>query len=90
MKFIYTLLSFSGIVLSISAAPAPHKRSSIKRDVNAALIPQFGHAAGLNPTGTGNCDGTTNSAGVVVEVPCSCPPDRNLFIQVVLNPMLIL
>jgi len=81
MKFIYSLLSFSAVVSSISAAPALPKRSSIKRDVDAALIPQFGHAAGLNPTGTGNCDGTTNSAGAVVEVPCSCPPDRDLFIQ---------
>lgn len=52
-----------------------------KREVNANLIPQFGHAAGLNPTGTGDCDGVKNAAGVVVKVPCSCPPDRNQFVQ---------
>jgi len=53
----------------------------MKRDVDPSLIPQFQHAAGLNPTGTGNCDGVKNSAGAVVDIPCSCPPDRNLFIQ---------
>jgi len=53
----------------------------MKLDVNPALIPQFGHAAGLNPTGTGDCDGVPNAAGVPIKVPCSCPPDRNLFIQ---------
>ena len=84
MEFIYAILVFSAVVSSVSAAPT-FPRGSMKRDIDAALIPQFGHAAGLNPTGTGNCDGTTNSAGVVVEVPCSCPPDRNLFIQVISN-----
>ena len=57
----------------------------MKRDVDPALIPQFGHAAGLNPTGTGDCDGVPNAAGVPIKVPCSCPPDRNLFIQVNFN-----
>jgi hypothetical protein len=50
--------------------------------VDLALVPQFGHAAGLDPTGTGNCAGITNSAGAVIEIPCSCPPDRNSFVQV--------
>lgn len=36
----------------------------------------------LNPTGTGDCDGITNAAGQVVKIPCSCPPDRNAFLQV--------
>ncbi|KXN82825.1 hypothetical protein AN958_02099 [Leucoagaricus sp. SymC.cos] len=49
--------------------------------VDPALVPDFGHQAGLNPTGTGDCDGITNDAGQVVKVPCSCPPDRNSFIQ---------
>jgi len=49
--------------------------------VNPDLVPQFGITPGVNPTGTGNCDGTTNAAGAVIEIPCSCPPDRNSFIQ---------
>ena len=50
--------------------------------IDVALVPEFGHAAGLNPTGTGDCDGITNNAGQVVKVPCSCPPDRDTFVAV--------
>ncbi|THH05162.1 hypothetical protein EW145_g5000 [Phellinidium pouzarii] len=47
-----------------------------------ALTPQFGHAADVNPTGTGNCDGAVNDTnGLPIEVPCSCPPPRATFIQ---------
>lgn len=63
-----------------SVAPAPLASGSAP--VNPTLVPQFGHTAGLDPTGTGNCAGITNSAGTVIEVPCSCPPNRNSFIQV--------
>jgi len=62
--------------------PAPASPPPSSGGVNPALVPEFGHAAGLNPTGTGDCDGVKNPAGVVVAVPCSCPPDRNSFIQV--------
>jgi hypothetical protein len=86
MKFIYSVLALSAAVSSVSAAPVLFRRS-MKRDVDAALIPQFGHAAGLNSTGAGDCDGITSSTGVAVKVPCSCPPDRNLFIEVILNPI---
>lgn len=48
-----------------------------------ALTPQFGASAGLNPDGNGNCDGAVDgSNGTPILVPCDCPPDRNLFIQV--------
>jgi len=50
--------------------------------IDAALVPDFGIQPGVNPTGTGDCDGTTNDAGQVVKIPCSCPPDRTSFIQV--------
>ncbi|EJC98492.1 uncharacterized protein FOMMEDRAFT_96837 [Fomitiporia mediterranea MF3/22] len=47
-----------------------------------ALTPQFGHAANVNPTGTGDCDGAVNGAdGKPIKVPCSCPPDRTTFIN---------
>jgi len=55
--------------------------SLTKRDVDPALVPQFGHQAGLNPTGTGDCDGITNAAGQVVKIPCFCPPSRADFLK---------
>jgi hypothetical protein len=66
-------------------APAPASAGSASGSVNPALVPDFGVQAGVNPTGTGetgDCDGITNDAGQVVKIPCSCPPDRNSFIQV--------
>jgi hypothetical protein len=95
MKFTTALMSAAVLAASVSSAPT-------KRDVNPALVPQFGHAAGVNPTGevsillevagsnftsiragTGDCDGAVNGAnGQPIKVPCSCPPDRNTFIQV--------
>jgi len=75
MKFTTALMSAAVLATSVSSAPT-------KRDVNPALVPQFGHAAGVNPTGTGDCDGAVNGAnGQPIKVPCSCPPDRNTFIQ---------
>lgn len=63
------------------AAPAPANNAAAG-GVDPALVPQFGLASGINPTGTGDCDGITNAAGVVVKIPCACPPDRTSFIQV--------
>jgi hypothetical protein len=77
MKFINTAFVFSAALVSVSAGPLKFSR----RDVDPSLVPQFGLAAGLNPTGTGNCAGIDNAQGVPIEIPCSCPPDRNSFIQ---------
>lgn len=68
MKFTTALFTASAFVVSVSSMP-------VKRDVDSNLIPQFGFQAGLNPTGTGDCDGVNG-----VKIPCSCPPDRNDFI----------
>ncbi|KAF8129118.1 hypothetical protein K438DRAFT_1887822 [Mycena galopus ATCC 62051] len=54
-----------------SAAPAPAPTGSV--DPN--LVPQFGVSPGVNPTGTGDCDGING-----IKIPCSCPPDRDSFI----------
>ncbi|KAI0267545.1 hypothetical protein BGY98DRAFT_1023908 [Russula aff. rugulosa BPL654] len=63
-------------LLSVSSVPIT------RRDVNEALVPQFGFSAGVNPTGTGDCDGAVNGAnGQPIKIPCSCPPDRATFIQ---------
>jgi hypothetical protein len=70
--------SAAGLAAQPSSNPTPKSSSG---GVDPALVPEFGHQAGLNPTGTGDCDGITNAAGQVVKVPCSCPPDRNAFIQ---------
>ncbi|KAH8981818.1 hypothetical protein EDB86DRAFT_395716 [Lactarius hatsudake] len=68
-------LSFLALTASVSCAPS-------KRDIDPGLVPPFGWSAGKNPTGTGNCDGAVLGAdGLPVQVPCSCPPDRALFIQ---------
>ena len=76
MKLILSaLLSAISLITTTIAAP-------VKRNVDPALVPQFGVQAGVNPSGTGDCDGITNAAGKVVKIPCSCPPDRNTFIQV--------
>ncbi|KAF5382681.1 hypothetical protein D9615_003057 [Tricholomella constricta] len=73
MKFALSIIPIAAALL-VSAAP-------FKRDVNPALVPEFGHPSGLNPTGTGDCDGITNAAGQVVKIPCACPPERNEFLQ---------
>jgi len=75
MKFTTALIS--AVALAISASSLP-----VRRDVPTDLIPEFGFSAGVNPTGTGNCDGAVNGAnGKPVEVPCACPPDRQTFIN---------
>lgn len=93
MKFVgATFVISSLLVASASGAPA----SLVRRGVDPNLVPQFGLQAGINPTGTGDCDGIKNAAGQVVKIPCFCPPDRGSFIaslsanaaagQVVNNP----
>jgi len=76
MKFINAGFVFSTALVLVSAAPLKLSR----RAVDPALVPQFGLAAGLNPKGTGDCDGIPNAQGVPIKIPCSCPPDRNSFI----------
>ena len=66
------------------ASPAPGAPAPAG-GVDPSLVPQFGLQAGLNPTGTGDCDGIKNAAGQVVKIPCSCPPDRGSFIAVSIN-----
>ncbi|KAJ7904801.1 hypothetical protein B0H13DRAFT_2663388 [Mycena leptocephala] len=51
------------------AAPAP------AGGVDPNLVPQFGVSPGVNPTGTGDCDGING-----IKIPCSCPPSRDSFI----------
>jgi hypothetical protein len=64
-------------------SPAPAPQTPAAGGVDPTLVPEFGHQAGLNPTGTGDCDGAVkNAAGETVKIPCSCPPDRDSFLAV--------
>jgi len=74
MQFINAIFTALSIALAVSALP-------VKRDVDPSLVPEFGVQQGVNPTGTGDCDGITNASGQVVKIPCSCPPDRASFIR---------
>ncbi|KZT37355.1 hypothetical protein SISSUDRAFT_1048569 [Sistotremastrum suecicum HHB10207 ss-3] len=73
--------------LSVSKSKRAQKeRTNTKRDVSdseiAALAPALGFTAGINPTGTGNCDGAVNGAdGKPIPVPCSCPPSQDVYIS---------
>jgi len=49
--------------------------------IDPDTIPDLGGVAGVNPTSTGQCDGVVKqSNGQPIQVPCSCPPDRDTFI----------
>lgn len=45
---------------------------------DASLVPEFGVEAGQQPDGRGNCVGNNG-----VLIPCECPPDRDVFVQLV-------
>jgi len=74
--FLSSIIPFAVLAVTVSSSPIS------RRDVNEALIPAFGFQAGLNPTGTGDCDGAVNGAdGKPIKIPCSCPPSRDIFVQ---------
>ena len=89
MKFIDTIC-FATLVASVAAAPMQVAKrqdgsfNGLSFTQIDALTPPFGHDAGVNPTGTGDCDGAVDDAnGNPILVPCDCPPDRTTFINVI-------
>ncbi|RPD55050.1 hypothetical protein L227DRAFT_580027 [Lentinus tigrinus ALCF2SS1-6] len=74
-------MKFSTAILAAAAIAASVRSRPVRRDVNAALVPEFGVTAGVNPTGTGDCDGIAGPNGQPIKIPCACPPDRTQFIQ---------
>jgi len=67
----------------VNAAPAPAASSSgSPSDADIArLAPNLGFHSGVNPTGTGDCDGAVNGAdGKPIKVPCACPPSQASFV----------
>lgn len=66
---------------SVVAIPLRVLPPQSKRDVNPALVPSFGWQSGVNPDGTGNCDGAVNGTnGKPILVPCQCPPNSTFFL----------
>ena len=102
MKFLSKIVPLAVLAVTVSSTPIS------RRDVNDALIPQFGFQPGVNPTGTlftylgnmlngigfvgtGDCDGAVNGTdGKPIKIPCSCPPDRQTFVQASLHSLPLL
>ncbi|KAI0698454.1 hypothetical protein BC835DRAFT_653136 [Cytidiella melzeri] len=65
-----------------AAAPAPAPAAGTPSAAQvAALAPDLGFSAGVNPTGTGDCDGAVKGAnGQPIKIPCACPPSKDVFI----------
>lgn len=89
MKYFNTLLA-SALVASVSAVPILVQRDTgLSLAQIDALTPQFGFSSGVNPTGTGDCDGAVKGAnGAPIKIPCSCPPPRDIFIQVCIKQLI--
>jgi len=68
MKFI--ALFATALIASGSVSGRP-----IRREVDPSLVPEFGIKSGVNPTGTGDCDGVNG-----IKIPCACPPERGAFL----------
>ncbi|POS73923.1 hypothetical protein DHEL01_v207680 [Diaporthe helianthi] len=82
----------SAIALALAgaacAAPsADHKPRQQQGQFSASdpdflsLIPEFGVEQGVNPTGTGDCDGFNAAQNKVVKINCErCPPPRDAYV----------
>jgi len=80
MKFSTAILPFVA-VLATSALAIPIKRA-VDPALVAQLAPPLGFVSGVNPTGTGDCDGAVKGAnGQPIKVPCACPPSQAEYIS---------
>ncbi|KZS93787.1 hypothetical protein SISNIDRAFT_410825 [Sistotremastrum niveocremeum HHB9708] len=68
------------LLLKFSAHTASAWPVNMRRDVDPSLVPPFGISPGVNPDGTGNCDGTTGPDGKPILIPCACPPSESDFL----------
>jgi len=79
-----TLLSFAALALPALSAPLEVKRQTGAPDATTItqLAPPLGFQSGINPTGTGDCDGAIDGAdGKPIKIPCSCPPSQDVYIS---------
>jgi hypothetical protein len=78
--------------LSINSQPAPAPPSNANPNGDSTgvpdaatirnLAPELGFRSGVNPTGSGDCDGAVNGAdGKPIKIPCSCPPPQNVYLD---------
>ena len=84
MKFTI-LLSLATLAIPTFSAPVGFKRQSEIPDAGTItdLAPDLGFTSGVNPTGTGDCDGAINGAdGKPIKIPCACPPAQDVYISV--------
>ncbi|KAG9008507.1 hypothetical protein FRB94_013120 [Tulasnella sp. JGI-2019a] len=65
--------SATPVQVSVSSSSS----TSPSADVIASLAPQLEFESGLNPTGTGDCDGAVPGGP---KIPCSCPPSQADFV----------
>ncbi|KAG9311436.1 hypothetical protein JVU11DRAFT_8549 [Chiua virens] len=78
ISVVLAVLCCTNAVASFPLNPNVHR----KRDVDPSLVPSFGWQAGVNPDGTGNCDGAVNGTnGKPILVPCQCPPNSTFFLS---------
>lgn len=72
-------------------APVPSKPANVSENnsggLDAATIrslaPELGFESGLNPTGSGDCDGAVNGTdGRPIKIPCACPPPQDVYLDV--------
>jgi len=72
---------------STGDATSPTPSSTSDEATIRSLAPSLGFQSGLNPTGTGDCDGAVNGAnGQPVKIPCTCPPPQEEYLsQLVAN-----
>ncbi|EIN06908.1 hypothetical protein PUNSTDRAFT_72754 [Punctularia strigosozonata HHB-11173 SS5] len=81
MKSFAIAITFLAASVSISAFPLQKlRRADVDAATIAALAPPLGFTAGLNPDGTGSCDGANGADGKPIKIPCDCPPDNATYI----------
>lgn len=90
---LYTMYFSTALVLALAgaacAAPStenkPRQQQQGQFDASdpdfLSLIPEFGVQQGVNPTGTGDCDGFNAALNKVVPINCEkCPPPRDAYV----------
>lgn len=87
-----TMYFSTALVLALAgaacAAPSENKPRQQQGQFSASdpdflsLIPEFGVEQGVNPTGTGDCDGFNAAQNKVVPINCDkCPPPRDAYVE---------
>jgi len=81
MRFSY-ILSVVALSAPVLSTPIWSKRQAPDAGAITSLAPAIGFQAGLNPTGTGDCDGAVDGAnGQPIKIPCACPPAQSEYIK---------